>query len=327
MKTVWRWASALVGVAIVLTAFLRCRPPPEWAGSDLAGAPKSEERPQEGFPSEPEAASARREASPAAAPSAAKSEPTSPFGAVVEGRVLSDVETSLIGARITLQQGEKVIAETVSREAGRYELLLSDLPCGVVELRCQAPGHRDERLENVAVPGHYDFALEAAGPAVYGSVIGDRFAEPISGAVVWLWDERGSEALSQEVTDQNGRFAFTRLGTGLYRLSAAAAGYVPVFEGVLVLEGQAELDVTMRLGWSDRPVQVQVIDKETSMPVEAALVTSPLGESYRTDAGGTFVHAVQSKAVMLEVTADGFCRTKYLLRHDDPAPVIERSRR
>jgi hypothetical protein len=85
----------------------------------------------------------------------------------------------LIGARITLLQGTTVLATTDSRESGRYELGLPELPCGTVELRCEAPGHRDELVENVVVPGHYDFALESAGHAAYGSVIGSRFEEPI----------------------------------------------------------------------------------------------------------------------------------------------------
>ena len=192
-----------------------------------------------------------------------------------------------------------------------------------MELRCEAPGHRDEAVENAVVPGHYDFALQPAGHSVYGSVIGNRFDEPVAGAAVWLWEGQGNAVIVREVTDEHGRFAIARLRTGLFKLSAAAAGYVPVFTGLLVTEGEAEREVTIRLGWPEELVQVQVIDGSTSMPVKDALVTARLGESYRTDAGGAFQHPVQSKAAMLSVTAEGFCQQQYLLRPGDPAPLIE----
>lgn len=186
MKTEWRWAGALAGASIVLGCLLRCRGSPDAPQSVLMEAFGGDESQQARLPPEPEAASAGHEAarSPAQVPPTAKTESVSAPVALVQGRVLSDGGTSLIGARITLIQGSVAIAATHSREGGRYGLVLPDLPCGVVEIRCEAPGHRDEWLENVVVPGHYDFALQTAGHAAYGAVIGDRFGEPIAGAAV-----------------------------------------------------------------------------------------------------------------------------------------------
>jgi hypothetical protein len=246
--------------------------------------------------------------------------------AKVQGRVVGEASTALVEARVRLVGGGVVVAEAFSGASGRYELTLPELPGGELELHCEAPGHRAQKVAAVVVPGHYDFKLRAAVRGLTGTVIGDRFDEPVAGASVIVWDERGREELVRTESDAHGRYAFTRLAPGLVQISAAAPGYASAFVGVRLAEGEETPELTLRIGWSEEPVQIQVVDATGSMPIADAIVRGNLGESHRTDEAGFFRAAPARVGRLWTVEAEGYCTTSRILLPADPAPRIELER-
>ena len=258
--------------------------------------------------------------------SAHTSQPAADFDRLaVTGRVLTEDGAPLVEARISVRQDESVLGNAFSMASGRYELELDVAPCGPLELACEAPGHLDARVTGVIIPGRYDFTLRRASKSACGLVLGDRFEDPVAGAIVRVTDEAG-ELVGEHITDVHGRFCFHRLGEGIFRCTAAAPGFSPAFAGFPVIGGEEVAELVLRLGWTDRFVNLLVIESGTARSLEGARVTGTFGEVYRTDAAGVCALPVPPQAAVVTVTAEGHCGETVVLRSDDPAPVVELER-
>lgn len=241
---------------------------------------------------------------------------------VLAGRVLTESSSPLVDARVGLYRGTEVLAEAFSMPSGRYEIVLGEPPLGSVDLRCEAPGHRPAFLERVVVPGRYDVTLRSATREVCGVVLGDRFDDPAVGAIVLLTDESG-ETVGREVADEHGRFCFGRLGAGIYRCAAAAPGYRTAYAGFALIEERELPELTLRLGWTERSIHLQVVEAGAGLPIEGVRVAGLIGEAYRTDSSGTCALPQSDEARVLFLAVEGFCDETFQLLPGDLAPRIE----
>jgi iron complex outermembrane receptor protein len=103
-----------------------------------------------------------------------------------------------------------------------------------------------------------------AAPQVSGTVI-DTAGAPIADARVTLIELRRSTTTSSE-----GRFAFSELAPGQYRLSVSAIGFAPVLQRLVV--GQRDTTVTVQLRRS--VVELQTL-QVTATPRATSLLESP----------------------------------------------------
>jgi hypothetical protein len=172
------------------------------------------------------------------------------------------------------------------------------------------------------MPGRYDIELRSAIREACGVVLGDRFDDPVAGALLLLTDESG-ETVGKTVADEHGRFCFGRLGSGIYRCAAVAPGYEMALAGFALIEGRELPELVLRLGWTERSVQLQVVEADTGRPISGVRVAGLLGETYFTDASGTCALPQSSKTLTLSLTAEGYCAETFQILPEDPAPRIE----
>jgi hypothetical protein len=243
----------------------------------------------------------------------------------LEGRIRSEAGTAVVEARASLRRSGVVLAETYSMASGRFELELAAPPAGSVELWCEAPGHCDERVEGVVIPGRYEVTLCSAARGVCGLVLGNRFEEPVPGARVRLVAGAGGMIAEQE-TDEHGRFCFLRLSEGVYRCAAGAPGLEPGFPVFTLAAGEDPPELVVRLGWTQRFTSLQVVEAESSSPIAGASATGTLGERYVTDTAGQCALPTRSQGEQLEIAATGFSTETFLLRPNDRASRVEMHR-
>lgn len=94
-----------------------------------------------------------------------------------------------------------------------------------------------------------DFRLEAPGRLV-GTVV-DSAGKPVADAAVFVRDENGNllERISLAATDANGRFTYSGIGAGTYKIHARSSSQVSAEAAVAVKEGQdAEVELVVDPG-------------------------------------------------------------------------------
>ena len=149
---------------------------------------------------------------------------------------------------------------------------------------------------------------------VGGRVI-DEQAAPIEGARV----ELVTAPVRETRTDSNGRFAFTSVAPGAYRLQVRRLGFVALSFEVLVRDSTTAIgDVTMRRVASDLPQVVVrgrwqgifgfVADSQTQVPLSnAAVHIIGVSSAVRTDTlGGFVVDVKQPGEYVLRLQREGY---------------------
>ncbi|MEO8201808.1 MAG: TonB-dependent receptor, partial [Gemmatimonadota bacterium] len=138
----------------------------------------------------------------------------------------------------------------------------------VVSSGMTTPGaiHRDTVHSEAIAPG------SSIHMFVLGGLVADKFGQPIAGARVQI-----TELNRTTLTDTGGKYSFSGVASGTYRLSFAAIGFRPEVNTVTVLDGDITLDAALRPSLIELPtIQVTASANATdplSSPQPTAVVS------------------------------------------------------
>ncbi|MFQ3545546.1 carboxypeptidase regulatory-like domain-containing protein [Halobacillus rhizosphaerae] len=223
--------------------------------------------------------------------------PLSPNPARIIGEVFdADTLAPISGAIVSVTDVNGLpITNTVTDENGNFSI--PGLPPTTVIVSAVAPGYGAASTAVLLTPNatvSTTLALVANPGGVTGTVTAEGIGDPISGAVVQIFD--GTRALvATLVTDPDGVYQFSSLSAGIYRIVVSATGFGTAVQDVRIASNQlTQADFIL----SENPGNIQglVINEFTGEPLIGVTViirqfspTGPIIQTTATDSNGEFL--------------------------------------
>ncbi|MEW4288285.1 carboxypeptidase regulatory-like domain-containing protein [Rossellomorea marisflavi] len=203
--------------------------------------------------------------------------------------------TPIAGSQVQIKTANNiVIANGTTDAAGN--VTFTELPAGTLIVSADAPGFGTDSKSVFANPGEsltvVLFLPDDPGQVV-GIVTNLATGAPIPNATITLTDLTGV-VVSTAVTDTAGRYAFTGVTPGPYRVTANATNFGPEISGVTVAPNVIS-NVSFALQPNPGVIQGTVRDAVTNLPIPNASITirqfsgdGPIITTTLTDANGFF---------------------------------------
>ena len=218
-----------------------------------------------------------------------------PTGAIAGAITNASNSQPIQAAQVQAMSGATVVATAATDVNGHYAL--ASLATGSYSLQVSAGGFQSASQDNVAVAANttttMNFALQAvvAPPSATGSLTGQVVnaanGQPVAEAVALLRERMPlpilstltEEMVAQTTTDPAGKYSFTGLEPGIYRLRVQAESFHKVtMDNIAILAGQTSVvNVALRPKEAKQPrgaITGRVTDKATGEAVEDAVVFS-----------------------------------------------------
>ncbi|RDY67621.1 PEGA domain-containing protein, partial [Halobacillus trueperi] len=223
--------------------------------------------------------------------------PLSPNPARIIGEVF-DAETlaPISGAVVSVTDVNGLpITSTVTDENGNFSI--PGLPPTTVIVSAVAPGYGTASTAVLLSPNatvSTTLALVANPGGVTGTVTAEGTGDPISGAVVQVFDATRA-LVATLVTDPDGVYQFSNLSAGAYRIVVTASGFGAAIQDVDIASNQiTQADFVL----SENPGNIQglVFNEATGEPLIGVTVvirqfspTGPIIQTTATDSNGEFL--------------------------------------
>ncbi|QAS52292.1 carboxypeptidase regulatory-like domain-containing protein [Halobacillus litoralis] len=223
--------------------------------------------------------------------------PLSPNPARIIGEVFdADTLAPISGAVVTVTDINGLpITNTVTDENGSFSI--PGLPPTTVIVSAAATGYGTASTAVLLSPNatvSTTLALVANPGGVTGTVTAEGTGDPISGAVVQIFDATRA-LVATLVTDPDGVYQFNSLSAGTYRIVVSASGFGTGIQDVDIVSNQlTQADFAL----SENPGNIQglVINDSTGDPLIGVTVvirqfspTGPIVQTAATDSNGEFL--------------------------------------
>jgi len=149
---------------------------------------------------------------------------------------IENTTTPVVGATVTVRQGNVVYGTTTTNGSGTYTI--ATLAPGPYDVIVEASGLQTKVLAANITSGEItdlDFFLSSGVAAISGTVTIDSPAVGLPGAVVELL-QNGVFLISDE-TDSNGDYSFSNIAPGSYTVKCSHPLYQQVIEGAILVAG------------------------------------------------------------------------------------------
>ena len=220
----------------------------------------------------------------------------------------ASTQTPIAGANVFVLQGGVQIATALTQSDGTYSI--TGLPVGSYVVQANSNDYQINQ-QGILVTANsaltVNLSLSADPGAVQGQILDQVTSQPISGATVTLFN--GSLFVTNGQTDINGNYLLNNLAPGTYTLSATAANYQTLTQGVTV-NSLATTIANFSLASQPGTMSGTVTDSN-SLPIVGATVNISKNQvligSVLTDSTGSYsLGGLAPDNYMVSVSAAGF---------------------